>query len=134
MRHMQNRQLLFSVTKKDLEITYFNGTGKGGQNRNKVSACVHMKHPDSGVMVTAQRERSREQNMQTAFKALVEHPKFKAWHRVKCAQMMMTQGERDAAKKRLEDEVDKMMDERHLKIEVRDDRGNWRDDTPGEII
>jgi len=29
------RELAFSVTKKDLEITYFSGTGKGGQHRNK---------------------------------------------------------------------------------------------------
>jgi hypothetical protein len=27
-----NKKLLFSVTKKDLEITWFSGTGKGGSS------------------------------------------------------------------------------------------------------
>lgn len=120
-----SRELLFSVTKKDLDISFFNGTGKGGQNRNKVAACVHMKHRDSGVMVTAQRERSREQNLRVAFEALVNNPKFKAWHKVKVAAMMMSKEEKEREKQRLEELVNEAMNPSNIKYEVKDKDGSW---------
>lgn len=119
------RELLFSVTKKDLDISYFNGTGKGGQNRNKVAACVHMKHRDSGVCVTAQRERSRDQNLKQAFESLVNHPKFKAWHKIKCAELMATKEEKAQEKKRIDDAVDEAMKPDNIKLEVKDANGHW---------
>jgi len=57
------KQLLFSVTKKDLEIEYFSGTGAGGQYRNKHQNCVRLKHPDSGAIVTGQSNRERSSNL-----------------------------------------------------------------------
>jgi len=122
------RELLFSVTKKDLNISFFSGTGKGGQNRNKHQNCVRMEHKDSGVMVTAQRERSRDQNLKEAFSTLVEHPKFKAWHKVKCAELMMTKEEKEREKKRLETLVDESMKPENICIEVMDENGNWTEE------
>ena len=116
----KKRELLFSVTKKDLEITLFSGTGCGGQHRNKHKNSVRLRHPESGVMVTAQRERSKEQNMHQAFIALTEHPKFKAWHRLKCAQMMLTKDEKERQKREMEEWVEKQMSPDNISVEVLD--------------
>ena len=105
-----SKELLFSITKKDLVIDYFSGTGPGGQRKNKVQACVRIHHPQSGVIVQGTRERSKSQNEKAALKALVNHPKFKSWVRVQAA--VRLQGYRD-----LEDKVDKMMNEKYIKVE-----------------
>lgn len=84
---MMKRTLLFSVTKKDLEISYFSGTGAGGQYRNRHKNCVRIKHPDSGVIVTGQEERSLRQNLRNAFNRLVNHPQFKKWLRLESARI-----------------------------------------------
>jgi protein subunit release factor A len=104
------RELLFSVTKRDLEITYFSGTVAGGQHRNKHQNCVRIKHPESGVMVTGQDQRSREQNLRAAFKRLANHEKFRQWLKLKAAGESL---EHEKIKKK----VEKMMSPENLKIE-----------------
>jgi len=111
------KELLFSITKKDLEITYFSGTGKGGQYRNKHQNCVRMKHPDSGAMVTGQSYRERIANTKEAFNNLVNHPKFKVWHTRKVKEII------DG--KTIQQKVEDAMVEKNLKVECRDENDNW---------
>lgn len=73
------KELVFSVTKKDLEITYFSGSGGGGQHRNKHKNCVRMRHPASGAMTTGQDHKSRVQNQKEAFLRMGKHPIFVQW-------------------------------------------------------
>jgi len=49
----------------DLEVTWFSGTGPGGQNRNKVMASCRLRHIPSGIMITAQ-TRSRANSLEQA--------------------------------------------------------------------
>lgn len=49
----------------DLQIEWYSGTGKGGQNRNKVQACCRLKHIPSGIVVCAQ-TRSRTNSFNEA--------------------------------------------------------------------
>ena len=51
------RELLFSVTKKDLRIDTFRAGGKGGQNQNKRNTGVRVTHPDSGAVGEARDQR-----------------------------------------------------------------------------
>lgn len=60
-----------SYTKKDFELTWFSGTGKGGQNRNKHQNCCRIKHIETGLMVVGQRSRDRTENLRVAFHRLV---------------------------------------------------------------
>ena len=108
---------LVSVTKKDLEITYYSGTGKGGQHRNKHQNCVRIKHEPSGVIVTAADTRSRDTNLRKAFLRLTEHKKFKAWVRLESSRAM---GLFDA----IEEEVNRQMKPENLKVEVKEN-GKW---------
>jgi protein subunit release factor A len=111
------KELLFSVTKKDFDITYFSGTGAGGQHRNRHMNCVRIKHRDSGVTVTGQEERSKEQNLKNAFKHLTDHPKFKVWLKMRVAEASI---DKDAEKRRIEQLVEKAMKEENLKVEFYD--------------
>ena len=108
------KELLFSVTKKDLEISYYSGTGPGGQHRNKSMNCVRIRHPESGVVTTGQDERSKEQNLRNAFNRLVEHPKFKKWLKIKTAEMVV---DKEAERIEINRLVDFAMQERYIKVE-----------------
>lgn len=111
------KELLFSVTKKDFEITYFSGTGCGGQHRNKHQNCVRIKHIATGIMGVGQNERSLEQNKKQAFLNLVNNPKFKAWLKIEASKSSLSVEERKKRERELEDLVNEQMQEKYLKVE-----------------
>jgi len=113
------KELLFSVTKKDLEINYFSGTGAGGQHRNKHQNCVRMAHRESGATSTGQSNRERGANEREAFKSLVDHAKFKMWHTQKTHEVLSGQT--------IEQKVELMMDPENLKIEGRSQEEGWKE-------
>jgi protein subunit release factor B len=62
----------FSLNEADLEETFARSSGPGGQNVNKVSTAVTLRHRPSGVTVTVQDSRSQAMNRRIARERLAE--------------------------------------------------------------
>jgi len=65
------------IKEEDLEWSFFRSSGKGGQNVQKVSTAVRLKHIPTGIVVSAQTERFQEQNRRYA----LEHLRALLWIR-----------------------------------------------------
>lgn len=63
---------LLGIKDRDLEEHFVRSSGPGGQNVNKVSTCVVLKHLPSGIEIKCQRERSQALNRFLARRMLVE--------------------------------------------------------------
>lgn len=62
-------QMYLQRNPEHFAISFFSGTGPGGQNRNKVQACARIVHLPTGMVRTAQ-TRSRENSVKMAMDAL----------------------------------------------------------------
>ncbi len=65
----------FEVRDDDLEWEFYRASSHGGQNVQKVSSAVRLKHLPTGIVVTCQTERYQGQNRENALKLL----KAKLW-------------------------------------------------------
>ena len=61
-----------ALREQDLLEKFIRAGGKGGQNVNKTSTCVYLKHIPTGLEVKCQRERSQAMNRLTAIRLLTE--------------------------------------------------------------
>lgn len=108
------KQRVMSVTIKDCDVTYFKGSGAGGQNRNKRDTAVRIVHPPSGAKAECQEQRTQGQNKKIAFKRLANTPEFKRWMRTQLGHVTLA-----------EIQVSEQMRPRNLKMEVKDADGEW---------
>lgn len=58
------------ISEDDLEWDFYRASSHGGQNVQKVSSAVRLKHKPSGIIVTCQTERYQNQNREYALKML----------------------------------------------------------------
>jgi peptide chain release factor len=62
----------FEINSGNIIEKFVRSSGKGGQNVNKVSTCVFLKHIPSGVTVKCETYRSQNKNRILAYKILAE--------------------------------------------------------------
>jgi hypothetical protein len=122
---VDDRQLLFRVTRKDLIETHIRGTGNGGQARNKTSSGVRLVHPASGAVGESTASRSQEENRVEAWKHLRKTPEFERWFRdmVLRTSGLETPGER----------VGRLMAPENITTQVLDERSRWVNVDPTDL-
>jgi len=69
LREMMTR---LGVREEDIVERFIRAQGPGGQNVNKVSTCVYLRHLLTGIEVKCQKERSQAQNRYRARQILLE--------------------------------------------------------------
>ncbi len=66
------RMRKFEISETDLEESFARSRGPGGQNVNKVSTAVTLRHLPSGISVTVQDSRSQAANRKLARERLLD--------------------------------------------------------------
>lgn len=105
------------VSAKDCEVSYYKGSGAGGQARNKVSSACQIKHVASGAIGRCSDSRSQLENKKRAFLRLTETPKFKFWLNKRLYELQHEET--------MEEAVARQMAPENLVVEMLGDDGKW---------
>ncbi len=116
MNSKDSRVKITLVSAKDCDISYFKGSGNGGQNKQKTSSGCQIIHRESSAIGRCSETRSQFDNKKTAFIRLTETPKFKFWLNKKLYELQNQET--------IEETVEKMMRSDNLLVEVLKD-GKW---------
>jgi protein subunit release factor B len=114
------KELLFSITAKDCEFTATRGSGPGGQHRNKVSTAIRCRHKTSGAVGYSEGARSQHQNKKEAFRRMAESKTMQDWIRLEASR-------RSGELARIEDKIKEQTQERHLRVDVKNEKGFWKE-------
>jgi peptide chain release factor len=71
-RWLQKRMEELGILEKDIEEKFVRSSGHGGQNVNKTSTCVYLKHIPTGIEVKCMKDRSQSINRFLARRELIK--------------------------------------------------------------
>lgn len=115
----EKRERIRIASAKDFDVSYFCGSGAGGQARNKVASGVQIIHRETGAIGRASDSRSQADNKRSAFERLLATPKMKFWLSAKLYEVQ--QGEA------LEETVARETTDAQMKYEIKNAIGQWEE-------
>jgi peptide chain release factor 1 len=59
-----------TVRKEDMEISFYRGSGPGGQHRNKTDSACRMKHNPTGTVTQSEEHKRQGQNKKAAWERM----------------------------------------------------------------
>ncbi len=71
-KSLQEKMVRLGVREEDIVERFIRSQGPGGQNVNKVSTCVYLRHIPTGIKVKCQQERSQALNRYRARQILLK--------------------------------------------------------------
>lgn len=115
----EDRQRITICTKKDFDVSYFCGSGPGGQARNKSATGVQIIHRESGAIGRASDSRSQHDNKKNAFDRLLKTPQMKFWIAKKKFEIdqHMT----------VEESIERDCADKNMKYEIKNAKGEWEE-------
>lgn len=113
----ENMERVTILSLKDLDVSYFCGSGAGGQARNKVASGVQMRHGESGAVGRASDSRSQHENKKSAFQRLLRDPRMKFWLARKVQEVRLGES--------LDAVIERETSPENLRYEVKDESGKW---------
>jgi peptide chain release factor len=110
------------IVEDDLIEKFILGSGRGGQNLQKTSSCVYLKHVPTGIEIKCQRERARDMNRYFARKELCEKIETQVF-KIKTAKVHEIEKKRRQKRKRSKRAQQKVLENKKHRGEVKEMRG-----------
>ena len=115
---LAERMRKLGVREADLEERFLRSSGPGGQRTNKVSTCVVLRHPPSGLEVRCQRERLQALNRYLARRLLLDRLEAQRLGRLSEAAQRISKIRRQK-RRRSRRAKEKMLDAKHHHAQVK---------------
>ena len=110
------------IREDDLVEKFILGSGRGGQNLQKTSSCVYLKHLPTGIEIKCQRERSRDMNRYYARRDLCEKISTQVL-KIKTEKVQAIEKKRRQKRKRSKRSQQKMLEGKKMRGGVKEMRG-----------
>ena len=118
---LEARLQKLGISEQDLEERFVRAGGPGGQHVNKVSTCVVLTHPPSGISVRCQEERSQGLNRYRARVRLADKMEEKLLG-AESRRRREIEKIRRQKRKRSKRAKEKMLETKHRRAEVKEGR------------